>query len=139
MGNVVVQAADQTTGDQHSTVIELLNEHNAAVGFPFHPVRICLLLREDEKVAGGLVGNTNWNWLQIEVLYVAAHLRSRGHGKQLMESAEAMARTRGCIGAWLDTFSFQSAGFYEHLGYRSFGALPSYPGEERRIFFMKLL
>jgi len=56
-----------------------------------------------------------------------------------METAELMARRRGCVGAWVDTYSFQSPDFYQHLGYRIFGTLPSYPGAEQRIFLMKML
>jgi ribosomal protein S18 acetylase RimI-like enzyme len=57
----------------------------------------------------------------------------------LVEFAESCARERGCIGAWVDTFSFQAPGFYERLGYRQFGELPFYPDDQRRIFFSKIL
>jgi hypothetical protein len=50
-----------------------------------------------------------------------------------METAEAMARTRHCVGAWVDTYTFQSPGFDERLGYRIFGTLPSYPGAEQHF------
>jgi hypothetical protein len=33
-----------------------------------------------------------------------------------METAEGIARTRNCVGAWVDTYTFQSPGFYERLG-----------------------
>jgi ribosomal protein S18 acetylase RimI-like enzyme len=83
--------------------------------------------------------HTNWEWLYTETLAVAAHLRSRSYGRQLMETAEAIARTRNCVGARVDTYSFQSPGFYERLGYRIFGTLPNYPRAEQRIFLMKML
>jgi hypothetical protein len=37
-----------------------------------------------------------------------------------MSRAESEAIRRGCIGAWLDTFSFQVREFYERLGYSEF-------------------
>ena len=70
---------------------------------------------------------------------VKPHVRGRGYGRRLMETAEGIARTRNCVGAWVDTYTFQSPGFYERLGYRIFGTLPSYPEAEQRIFLMKIL
>ena len=53
--------------------------------------------------------------------------------------AEAEAIRRGCLGAWLDTFSFQARGFYERLGYAVFGALADYPPGHDRFFMQKPL
>jgi hypothetical protein len=53
--------------------------------------------------------------------------------------AEQEAITRGCRGAWLDTFSFQARGFYERLGYAVFGTLDDYPPGQNRIFLHKVL
>ena len=96
-------------------------------------------MREGNQIIGGLIGHTNWEWLHIEILSVAMHVRSRGYGRRLMETAEGIARTRNCVGAWVDTYTSQSPGFYERLGYRIFGTLPSYPEAEQRIFLMKIL
>jgi hypothetical protein len=38
-----------------------------------------------------------------------------------------VALDRGCHRAWLDTFEFQSRGFYERLGYTCFGERSDYP------------
>jgi hypothetical protein len=43
--------------------------------------------------------------------------------------------SRGCRGAWLDTYSFQARGFYEHLGY----SIDDYPPGQSRIFLHKSL
>lgn len=96
-------------------------------------------MQEGDAVVGGLLGHTNWDWLHIEIVSVATHLRGRGYGRQLIERAEEIARTHRCAGVWLDTYSFQSPGFYQRLGYRILGTLPGYPGAERRIFLMKAL
>ena len=56
-----------------------------------------------------------------------------------MARAEAEARARGCVGAWLDTFGFQARPFYEALGYAVFGALEDQPPGHRRYVLMKRL
>lgn len=139
MADAVVLVEDQITDEQRSAVIAPLGEFSAVRGFRFSPSPIYLLLREGDRIVGGLLGHSNWDWLYIEVLSVAAHLRSHGFGRRLVEKAEEIARVRGCVGVWVDTYTFQSPGFYECLGYRAFGTLPNYPGTEQRIFLMKML
>ena len=45
---------------------------------------------------------------------------------------ESEAARRGCHSSHLDTFDFQALGFYEKLGYRTFGELDDYPPGHRR-------
>jgi hypothetical protein len=60
-----------------------------------------------------------------------------------MAQAEAVARSRGCHGAWLDTSSVRAERFYVRLGYAPFGALQNEAGEHpqrhRRAFLAKRL
>ena len=56
-----------------------------------------------------------------------------------MSTAEKIALDRGCVGSWLTTFPFQARGFYERLGYETFGRLENSPGENIRIFLRKRL
>lgn len=139
MSDVIARVENQVTEENRSAIIAPLGEFSATRGFLFRPAPIYLSLREGDQIVGGLIGHTNWEWLYVETLSVATPLRNRGYGRQLMEMAEATARSRNCVGAWVDTYSFQSPGFYERLGYRIFGTLPKYPGTERRIFLMKML
>ncbi|MDL2403586.1 GNAT family N-acetyltransferase [Rhizobium mayense] len=60
-----------------------------------------------------------------------------GFGTRLIEEAEAIARTRGYIGVWLDTFEFQARPFYEKLGYALFGGLEGGGGAVPRYFLKK--
>jgi histone acetyltransferase (RNA polymerase elongator complex component) len=57
-------------------------------------------------------------------------------GEKLMHEAEAIARERGMIGLWVNTFDFQARGFYEKLGYAVFGLLES-EGDAAGQFFLK--
>lgn len=91
-----------------------------------------------ERVVGGLIGSTNWNWLSIKYLWVDEALRGKGVGKQLVEAAEARAKEqRGCIGAHVDTHSFQAKGFYIKLGFEVFGEIDDYPIGHTRIYLKK--
>jgi ribosomal protein S18 acetylase RimI-like enzyme len=54
-----------------------------------------------------------------------------------MAAVEAEARSLGCRGAYLDTFSFQAPKFYEKLGYREFGRIADFPAGFDRIWLMK--
>ena len=99
---------------------------------------LAVLIRDDNhEIVGGLVGKTQWGWLFISHLWVAEALRGQGYGKQLMAKAEAAAKQRGCSSAYLDTFSFQSLGFYQSLGYQIFGVLENFPPGHQRYFLKK--
>ena len=78
-------------------------------------------------VVAGLVGKTIWGWLEIGVLWVEEQRRGQRLGSALIWQAEDEARQRGCSAARLSTFDFQAPGFYERLGYVSYGRLDGYP------------
>jgi GNAT superfamily N-acetyltransferase len=86
---------------------------------------------------GGLYGWTIYDWLFVELLFVPEQLRGQGLGAELLTRAEAEARSRGCIGAWLDTFDFQARGFYEKLGYELAGTIPDHPRGGARYILAK--
>jgi hypothetical protein len=60
-------------------------------------------------------------------------------GTQLLARAEAEAFAKGCRGAYLDTFTFQSVGIYTRAGYAIFGTLEHFPAEHSRHFLRKEL
>lgn len=105
------------------------------------PARARLLaipLRDEPgRVTGGLWGHTLFQWLSIEMLIVPDSRRGQGIGSALVMAAEAEARARGCIGALVDTFSFQAPSFYQRLGFTVFGTLDDYPPGDSRIYFRK--
>jgi ribosomal protein S18 acetylase RimI-like enzyme len=86
--------------------------------------RLCFVLYgPEETIAGGLIGETHWNWFYISLMWIDEALRGRGHGHRLLTLAEDEARQRGATHAYLDTFSFQAPGFYQQHGYRVYGEL----------------
>ena len=99
-----------------------------------------LLLRDEAgTVQGGLIGESGWDWLHIQFLWVAEALQGQGHGRALLTRAEVEARTRGCRGVHLDSHQFQAPAFYQRLGYQVFGVLEDYPAGSRRFFLSKAL
>jgi GNAT superfamily N-acetyltransferase len=109
----------------------------ARIGEPDEePVQI--FLRDDAgHVVGGLLGHIRWRWLYVARLWIDEAHRGAGQGAALMEAAEAHARSRGCIGAYLDTFEYQARPFYEKLGYTLFGTLDGYPPGHRQYHLAK--
>lgn len=85
----------------------------------------------------GLYGNTYWQWLFVEYLWIADAHRGSGLGARLLDQAEVAARDRGCIGACVNTMSFQAPAFYERHGYREFGRLHDVPPGHARIWLAK--
>ena len=104
---------------------------------------LTLVARGGSTIVGGLVGATSYGWLLVKVLWVAEQARRRGIGARLIAQGEAVARTRGCHGVWLDTSSRDAERFYRRIGYEPFGVLENLDGESprghRRVFLCKRL
>jgi ribosomal protein S18 acetylase RimI-like enzyme len=104
----------------------LIASDPAAEPRAFSPLTL-VLRDENGAMAGALTGATLWQWLSIDVLWIAEPHRRRGHGTALVTQAEMIAIQRGCRRARLDTFDFQARGFYERLGYTVYAALAGFP------------
>lgn len=99
---------------------------------------LAVLLRDEAgATVGGLWGATVFRWLKIELLFVPEELRGMSVGATIMARAEALAAARGCVGASLDTYSFQARGFYERLGYTLVGTIEDCPPGGARHFLRK--
>lgn len=137
---VFLQITDAPGPAEVEAVRGALRQANAAAGFPDDTRLLCLLLRDaDGRVVGGLQGRTVWSWLYTENLAIPPTLRGAGWGTRLLAAAEAEARARGCIGARLDTYTFQARGFYEKQGYRVVGAIEDCPPGHTRFTMTKRL
>ncbi|MDY3558713.1 GNAT family N-acetyltransferase [Gemmata sp. JC673] len=128
------------SADDRAAILAPLDEFSRGRGFAWQPAPLALALRDAAgRIVGGLLGDVQWGWLRIDILAVAADRRGGGWGRRLVEAAEQAAVAAGCHSAWVDTFSFQSPGFYHRLGYRAFGELPDYPAGQTRYFLAKRL
>jgi Acetyltransferase (GNAT) family len=93
---------------------------------PMRPRLLAIPVHDEAgAVAGGLWGNTVYHWLYIQLLVVPEDRRGQGLGMMLLDRAEQEARDRGCIGAYVTTFT--APGFYERCGYTLFGTLRDCP------------
>lgn len=122
------------------TIAEGLRDYNGR-HVPTEVETLSVLLRDPSSRAtlGGLWGHTYLDWTQVEMLFVPEALRGQGLGSRLLARCEMIARQRGCVGIWLDTFSFQAPDFYLKNGYRTFGVLDAYPAGCSRSFLSKAL
>lgn len=115
------------------------NEAATAKPHDWLPLSLSVRRPGEAEPAGGLVGHTFAGWLFVALFHLPPDLRRQGLGAELLRRAEDEARARGCVGAYLDTFSFQARPFYEKQGYAAFGALSDFPPGHTRIFLAKRL
>ncbi len=126
--------------DTRRYIVDGVDMYNvAATAMPdYAPVNF-VLRGERGDVLGGVLGQLWGGWLQIFTLWVAASERGKGYGAKLLSAAEDHARSRGAVGATLETFSFQARPFYERLGYEVCGQLDGYPPGHAKFFLRKSL
>ena len=129
-------------GDQDRTaVLNALIAHNERAAGPSGFQQVCLLVEDPETGAaiGGLWGRITYDWLFVELLALPESTRHAGLGTEILTRAETIARERGCVGVWLDTYAFQAPGFYEKRGYEVFGSIADHPRGSHRLFYKKVL
>ena len=138
-----VETTDAPSAADRAAVLEGLQAFNAAatpgVSWDYRPLAVFLRDGGPGEALGGLVGRTAARWLYVELLHVPRPLRGAGHGARLLAGAEDEARARGCVGARLDTYSFQARGFYERQGYAVTGAIEDCPPGHTRWSMAKRL
>ncbi|MBE9018719.1 GNAT family N-acetyltransferase [Chroococcidiopsidales cyanobacterium LEGE 13417] len=53
-----------------------------------HFQQLAIFLRnEGDRLAGGLIGSTYWQWLYIDILWIDETWRGQGYGHALLEAA----------------------------------------------------
>jgi GNAT superfamily N-acetyltransferase len=115
-----------------------IDNHNvAAFGLPtWFPANFVMRSTRGE-VLGGLLGVIWGGWLWVSHLWVTEAERGRGHAGRLLDSAEAYAREKGCIGSALDTHNSSAKALYERRGYQVVGEIEDYPPGHARTFLQK--
>lgn len=118
---------------------QLRNFNRSQVENPGRLSFLISLLGPQDSLVGGLFARISYAWLFVDILWIAEGNRGKGQGRELLQRAEEEARQRGCLNAWVDTFSFQAPEFYEKNGYTVFAELPDYPPGHTRYFLRKAL
>ncbi len=135
---VMLTVSTEVDEDIADMIGEGLDEYNVAKGGPYNHQELWILARDDDgSVLGGLKGNTGYSWMFVDWLWVSPENRKGGLGSQLLAKAEAIARERGCLGAYLETFSFQAPEFYKRHGFQEFGRIDDYPPGHATIWLKK--
>lgn len=119
--------------------LEGLTAFNAAFVGPHGYKPLSLVVRREEagEPVGGAFGWCYGAWFFLHYLFLPEDLRGEGLGASLLARLEDEAKARGCIGAHVDTFSFQARPFYEAQGYRVFGTIADQPPGHARHFLFK--
>jgi GNAT superfamily N-acetyltransferase len=140
MSNPTVVFDPYAAAVDRDIVQTILDNYNIASTAQAEWYPVAFFLRdENSEILGGLLGDIWAAWLHVRTLTVAAPVRGRGFGRELIKRAETYAVKRGCTDAYLDTFSFQARPFYEKLGYRVFGTLENHPVGHQHYFMTKKL
>ena len=92
---------------------------------------------DGRRIIGGAIGESKFDWLFVQMLWVDETSRQGGIGSLLMAEVEKLAKRRKCAGVYLDTFSFQAPKFYSKLGYRRIGTLMGYPRGYAKYWYAK--
>jgi GNAT superfamily N-acetyltransferase len=143
--NDVVDQLDVTAEDQPDahTIARLkasLETFNVSQVGPGHAQPFAVVSRDRAgNIQAGILGQSYWAWLFIEVLWISEACRGGGLGSRLLHEAELVALRRGCAGVWLSTMSFQAPSFYKRHGYVEFGRLEGMPPGHARVWLAKAL
>src|SRR5579863_8479145 len=94
-------------------IVDGVDNHNiAAFQLPAYFPANFVLRSAGGEVLGGLLGMIWGGWLWVQDLWVTEAERGRGHAGRMLASAEAYAKDKGCIGAWLDTHNPAARAIY---------------------------
>src|SRR4051794_29959159 len=108
-----VTLVDSLDATQRQAIELPLSEYNRAQNSAFwiardspanaaRPLAVCAR-SSNARAIGGLIGETQFAWLKIELMSVEPSMRMQGVGRRIVETAEAEAVRRGCGYAYVDT------------------------------------
>lgn len=98
---------------------------------------IAVSARKDGQLVGGVSGTAQWDWLEVELLWVEAAEQRSGVGSRLLKAIEQAAASKQFLGSHLRTGSWQALRFYQNHGYDIFGQLEGYPKGHTTYFLKK--
>ena len=105
-----------------------LKDFNKEFGTEDHSNQIAIVAKDDSgQIAGGAVCSLQYTSCYIHLFWLQAGSRGKGLGRAVFEALVQECTEYGVKDIFLDTFSFQSTGFYESLGFECVGCLRNYP------------
>ena len=141
MNSSKIELLDETQcEDLESELVERIYEFNAEATGCFDGKLLGGCVRNaDGELIAGFNGHTWAGTCVLTNVWVAQAYRGQGHGRALLETAEAEALRRSCTQVILGTHSFQSPGFYEGMGYQRVVSIADWPQGHSEIVMRKLL
>lgn len=134
-------AITEIEGEAHefaASINAVLDATALDLGKPFIEIPLHLKVEADDgTLLGGLAAYSVQDWLFIKLLAVVDGQRGSGIGRKLLSRAEDIAREKGLVGVYLDTYDFQAPRFYASMGYTECGRLPAAGGAPQRFWFAK--
>lgn len=105
-----------------------LYSFNEQYGGPRNYTPLYVFLRDDNnKVLGGILGATYWDWAVMDIFWISEEMRCKGYGSKILKLVEEEAVKRGCTDVQLNTHDFQAVEFYKKYGYTVYGELKNFP------------
>lgn len=101
------------------------------------PLSLVVRRMPEGEPVGGAFGWCHGAWHFVQYLFLPEDLRGSGLAAWLLARLEAEAQARGCLGSWVDTFSFQARPFHEKQGYAVFGSIADHPPGHAWHFLFK--
>jgi ribosomal protein S18 acetylase RimI-like enzyme len=137
----VVPIRDEAQCQQLATFLEdRIYEFNAKATGYFDGMLLAGCIRSDAgEIIAGYSGHTWGRCCELANVWVHEQYRGRGLGAQLLRSAEAEAKARGCLQLVLATHSFQAPEFYERMGYQRRYTIEGNPKDHADIIYVKVL
>ena len=142
------ETASAIEDDNRAELYRWLRAHNRSTNGPYVSAietgackSLMVLSRDnDGTLVGGLLAETVFGWLRIQIMAVAPAKRRTGIGSRLLALAEHEARRRRCRTAYVDTMTYQGPEFYLKAGYAEVGRLRDWDSHGNdKVFLTKHL
>jgi GNAT superfamily N-acetyltransferase len=130
----------EPTPDQVQYLEDRIYEFNSGTTGITDGAWLAIFVRdENDRVVGGICGNTWGGCFEIRQFWVEERRRKQGLGTRLLEAAEHEARRRGCRQILLMTFTFQAPAFYAKHGFEVIAAVDDHPRGHENLLMRKRL
>ena len=138
MSEVTLNAAEPTPDDVQY-LEERIYEFNSSVTRIGDGEFLAFFVREGDRIAAGICGNTWGGTCELRQFWVEESQRHCGLGTKLLQATEQEARRRGCTQIILMTFSFQAPGFYGKHGFEVLATIDDHPRGYQNMLMRKRL
>lgn len=135
MPDISFKCRPATPEETGLTARSLLEHSSRATNLSVDHQPFGFLAYDGDKLAGSVIGKIFFNWLHIDLFWVADDYRRQGLGTKLMQQVAGKAMQSGLNGIEVWTQSWQAPEFYRKLGYEEFSVIEDFtPGHKRHAF-----